>query len=82
MARLARVVIPEVPHHVTQRDNRREPIFFEPADVTGMGIMSPYSSLWETPTSSPTSNSAWAARSPGARQGANPRRRRLGSSIY
>ncbi len=32
MARLARVVIPEVPHHVTQRDNRREPIFFEPGD--------------------------------------------------
>ena len=28
MARLARIVIPEVPHHVTQRGNRRLPIFF------------------------------------------------------
>ncbi len=28
MARLARVVIPDVPHHVTQRGNRRQPVFF------------------------------------------------------
>ena len=28
MARLARVVIPGLPHHVTQRGNRREPVFF------------------------------------------------------
>lgn len=28
MARLARIVIPAVPHHVTQRGNRRLPIFF------------------------------------------------------
>jgi putative transposase len=32
MARLARIVVPECPHHVTQRGNRREPIFFEPGD--------------------------------------------------
>lgn len=32
MARLARVVVPNVPHHVTQRGNRREPIFFERGD--------------------------------------------------
>jgi len=32
MARLARIVIPGLPHHVTQRGNRREPIFFEPGD--------------------------------------------------
>ncbi len=32
MARLARVVVPNVPHHVTQRGNRREPIFFENGD--------------------------------------------------
>ncbi len=32
MARLARVVIPGIPHHVTQRGNRREAVFFEPAD--------------------------------------------------
>jgi putative transposase len=32
MARLARIVVPGSPHHVTQRGNRREPIFFEPGD--------------------------------------------------
>ena len=32
MARQARVVFPGVPHHVTQRGNRRERIFFEPGD--------------------------------------------------
>ena len=32
MARLARVVIPGVPHHVTQRGNRRMPVFFSDAD--------------------------------------------------
>ncbi|NNC23956.1 transposase [Salinisphaera sp. USBA-960] len=28
MARLARVVLPNTPHHVTQRGNRRQPVFF------------------------------------------------------
>ena len=32
MARLARVVVPGVPHHVTQRGNRRQDVFFDPAD--------------------------------------------------
>jgi len=32
MARQARMVIPGVPHHVTQRGNRRERIFFEAGD--------------------------------------------------
>lgn len=32
MARLARVVIPEVAHHVTQRGNRRLPVFFSDED--------------------------------------------------
>jgi putative transposase len=32
MPRSGRIVYPEVPHHVTQRGNRRGPIFFEPAD--------------------------------------------------
>ncbi len=27
MARLSRIVIPDVPHHITQRGNRRLPIF-------------------------------------------------------
>ncbi|MFN9712067.1 MAG: transposase, partial [Alphaproteobacteria bacterium] len=32
MARHARVVIPGVPHHVTQRGNRRQQTFFSDAD--------------------------------------------------
>ena len=32
MARIARIVIPGCPHHVTARGNRREPIFFEEGD--------------------------------------------------
>lgn len=32
MARIARIVIPGIPHHVTQRGNRREPVFFGPGD--------------------------------------------------
>jgi len=32
MARLPRVVIPGIPHHVTQRGNGRQPTFFEEAD--------------------------------------------------
>ena len=32
MARQGRVVFPGIPHHVTQRGNRRERIFFEPGD--------------------------------------------------
>ena len=32
MARLARIVVPGLPHRVTQRGNRREAIFFEEGD--------------------------------------------------
>jgi putative transposase len=32
MARLARIVVPGTPHHVTQRGNRREAIFFPEGD--------------------------------------------------
>jgi len=32
MARLARIIIPGAPHHVTQRGNRRQPIFFSDED--------------------------------------------------
>lgn len=32
MVRLARVVVPGLPHHVTQRGNRRETVFFEDDD--------------------------------------------------
>jgi putative transposase len=32
MARIARGVVPGLPHHVTQRGNRREPVFFGAKD--------------------------------------------------
>jgi REP-associated tyrosine transposase len=32
MARLSRIVIPDIPHHVTQRGNRRQKLFSEPGD--------------------------------------------------
>jgi len=32
MARLARIVVRHLPHHVTQRGNRRQPIFFQDGD--------------------------------------------------
>lgn len=32
MPRLARIVVPGCPHHVTQRGNRRERVFFQPDD--------------------------------------------------
>jgi putative transposase len=32
MARIARIVIPGIPHHVTQRGNRKEKVFFESGD--------------------------------------------------
>jgi len=32
MTRIGRIVIPRFPHHVTQRGNRRQQVFFEPAD--------------------------------------------------
>jgi len=32
MSRLARIVVPGLPHHVTQRGNRRQRVFFEDGD--------------------------------------------------
>jgi putative transposase len=32
MPRMARIVITDVPHHVTQRGNRREDVFFDDED--------------------------------------------------
>ena len=32
MARLARIVVPQIPHHITQRGNRRQQTFFSAAD--------------------------------------------------
>lgn len=34
MARMARVVVPHHPHHVTQRGNRRQRVFFSDSDYT------------------------------------------------
>ena len=40
MARLARVVVPGYPHHVTQRGNRRLPTFFSEDDYAAyLGLM-------------------------------------------
>jgi putative transposase len=41
MARLARIVIPGVPHHVTQRGNRRLPVFFSDDDRRNPGTVYP-----------------------------------------
>ena len=32
MARIARLVIPSIAHHITQRGNRNQPVFFKPED--------------------------------------------------
>jgi REP-associated tyrosine transposase len=32
MPRIARLVVPGIPHHVTQRGNRRQPVFFSSSD--------------------------------------------------
>ena len=32
MVRITRVVVPGLPHHITQRGNRREPVFFGAED--------------------------------------------------
>jgi putative transposase len=32
MARIARLVVPGLPHHLTRRGDRREPVFFEADD--------------------------------------------------
>jgi len=32
MARIARVVVPNIPHHIIQRGNRRQQVFFKKSD--------------------------------------------------
>ena len=40
MARIARVVVPGYPHHVTQRGSRRQPTFFLEEDyLTYLALM-------------------------------------------
>jgi hypothetical protein len=41
VARIARVVVPGLPHHVTQRGNRREPVFSRMTTVVSTGDWSP-----------------------------------------
>ena len=41
MARTARLVVPEVPHHVTQRGSRRQEVFFGVEDYEAyLGLLS------------------------------------------
>jgi putative transposase len=39
MARLARVVAAGLPHHVTQRGNRRQPVFFGDDDYEAYRVL-------------------------------------------
>jgi putative transposase len=49
MARMARVVIPGYPHHVTQRGNRRQTVFFSDADYLHyIDLIAEYTALSET----------------------------------
>jgi putative transposase len=48
VSRFARVVIPECPHHVTQRGNGRRDVFFTAADrETYLGLLRHYAALYE-----------------------------------
>ena len=48
MPRFARVVIPQCPHHVTQRGNERRDVFFADADRdVYLGLLRRYGSLYE-----------------------------------
>ena len=47
MARIARVVVPGVPHHVTQRGNRRQQTFFREEDYQAyLDLMGEWCSRW------------------------------------
>ncbi len=47
MARLARVVVPGLPHHVTQRGNRRQPVFFREEDYqTYLRLLKTQAARW------------------------------------
>ena len=48
MARLARIAVPELPYHVTQRGNRRQPVFFREADYrTYLALLQEESQRWQ-----------------------------------
>ncbi len=47
MARLARVVVPDIPHHITQRGNRRQRVFFSSDDYREyLRLMAEWCSVW------------------------------------
>jgi putative transposase len=47
MARLARIVIPEIPHHVTQRGNRRQQVFFSDEDYgLYLALLTEHAKAW------------------------------------
>ncbi|MEW6574290.1 MAG: transposase, partial [Bacillota bacterium] len=47
MARIARVVAPGVPHHITQRGNRRQQTFFCEEDYRAyLHLMAEWCSRW------------------------------------
>ena len=47
MARFARVVVPDIPHHVTQRGTGRRDVFFNPPDRhVYLGLLKKYSHLY------------------------------------
>jgi len=48
MARIARVVAPHFPHHITQRGNRRLPTFFKPEDYRSyLALMAKSCAKWK-----------------------------------
>ena len=47
MARLARITVPRIPYHVTQRGNRRQPVFFSDDDYrTYLQVLKQQSVRW------------------------------------
>lgn len=47
MARIARVVAPHYPHHITQRGNRSQPTFFKPEDYEAyLALMAEWCKKW------------------------------------
>ena len=58
MARLARVVVPGVAHHVTQRGNRRQPTFFQEEDYSG-SLGANQSNWLQTTVTGPGTFSFW-----------------------
>jgi REP element-mobilizing transposase RayT len=48
MPRIARVVVPKYPHHVTQRGNRRQTVFFSAEDyATTSNFWQMHATIWQ-----------------------------------